>query len=292
VASAVAARPDLAPFSFSFAKGFGSPSVDAQNIERTRRAAELRKAELDTLSKITQKMHDMQDLEDTRLHVSESQAAIDKLDNEYLEKRAGLIRGPGQNLEAVKQLDRLHALQIEKLKSERSIENDSLAHARELADIERRGLGRQDSTIAKLTSELAYRLAILKAAQKLGEIKGIAAANVGVAQAQAGVDNARGQFFQDVGSGAAIARFAQEAIEEAQRKAGEALVAELRQTRADHVSLGPNALKILDEADKLDQASASGLKALAGQDFSGLAALGNLPFSGLQSLSGLTITVQ
>jgi len=280
--SAIASHPQMTPFA----------AVRAQNEERTSRAAELRQSELDTLDKMSQKMGEAADLEATRLHFSESTAALDKLDVEYLEQRAALIRGPGQNLQAVSQLDRLHALKVSRLRNEVSLENDSLAHARELADIERRGLGKRDETIAKLTSELSYRLQILKAAQRLGEIKGIAAANVGVAQAQSGVENARAQFLQDVGSGAAIKQFAQEAIEAAQRKAGEALVAELRQARADHISLGPNALKILDEADKLDQASGAGLKALAGQDFSGLAALGNLPFSGLQSLNGLTITIQ
>jgi hypothetical protein len=135
-------------------------------------------------------------------------------------------------------------------------------------------------------------LQILKAAQKLGEIHGIAAANVGVAQAQAGVENARQQFFQDVGSGAILKQFAQEAIELAQRQAGANLVETLREEKAHGAIFSPEAAKILDEADKLDQARKSGLSALGGQDFSGLAALGNLPFSGLQSLNGLTITVQ
>jgi hypothetical protein len=280
--SAVAAHPNLTPWA----------AVRAQNAERTARESALRASELDTLNKITQKMKEAADLESMRLHFSEATAALYKEEAEYIEKRAALIRGPGQNLQAVAQLDRLHASTVTKLKSQNSAENDSLSHARELADIERRGLGKRDEMIAKLSSELAYRVSILKAAQKLGEIKGIAAANVGVAGALGPVESARKQFFQDVGSGAILKQFAQEAIDEAQRKAGEALVAELRQARTDRVALGPNALKILDEADKLDKSREEGLKALAGQDFSGLAALGNLPFSGLQSLNNLTITVQ
>jgi hypothetical protein len=280
--SAIAAHPNLTPWA----------AVQAQNAERTGRAVELRVSELDTLNKITQKMREAADIEDTRLHVSESQAALEKLQSEYLEKRAALIRGPGQNLQALEQLDRLQAQKVSKQKTETSLENDALTHAKELADIERGRISKQDETIAKLTSELSYRLQILKAAQKLGEIKGIAAASLGVSQAAGGVEAERRQFFQNVGSGSAVKQFAQDAIDEAQRKAGEALVAELRQDRANRVPLGPNAQKILDQADKLDTSSAAGLKALAGQDFSGLAQLGNLPFSGLMALNGLTVTIR
>jgi hypothetical protein len=280
--SAIAAHPQMTPFA----------AVAAQNSERSERTAQLAKSELDTLDKMSQKMGETADLEATRLHFSEATAAMDKLDVEYQEQRAALIRGPGQNLQAVSQLDRLHALKVSRLRSEASLGNDSLAHARELADIERRGLGKRDETIAKLTSELAYRLQILKAAQRLGEIKGIAAANVGVAQAKGPVDDARRQLFQDVATGKALADYEAEKIARAQQETGERIIAEFRADRANRVNLGPAALAELDKADKLDKASAAGLSALGGKDFSGLAALGNLPFSGLQSLDGLTITIQ
>src|SRR4030095_10763729 len=105
------------------AGGGVSAAVAEQNAERTRRSAELRASELDTLAKMTQQMAETADLEETRLHVSQQTAAIDKLDAEYMEKRAALIRGPAQNLAAVAELDRLHSLQVGHLEREFDLEN-------------------------------------------------------------------------------------------------------------------------------------------------------------------------
>jgi len=237
-------------------------------------------------------------IKEEALEVSTAEAAVAQIELDFENKRAALLKsvpfGPvtenvAKRLEA---LDRGEDVTKRTAREKNRADNDALAHARELADIAGRNLGKQDEVIAKLSSELSYRIGILNAAKQLGNIQGVAAANVGVAQGTAAIANERKQFFQNVGSGALLKQFAQDAIDEAQRKAGEALVAELRQARKDRVSLGPNAQKILDEADKLDKSSAAGLKALANQDFSGLASLGNLPFSGLQSLNGLTITIK
>jgi hypothetical protein len=288
IGAAIAGHP------FDIRHPFRTPAsaVAEQNVERNARALELRRSELETLIKIAAKMKEAADIEETRLHVSEATAAIDKEDADYLEKRAALIRGPGQNLQAVAQLDRIHAQTLAKIKSQNSAENDSLAHARELAGIETRGLSKRDETIAKLSSELAYRIQILKTAQKLGEIKGIAVANIGVAQAEAAIAGEQRRFFQDVATGQAVADIIANKLAQAQTRAGERLIAELRSDRARGVPLGPNAQALLDEANRLASSKAAGIQALAGQDFSGLASLGNLPFSGLQSLNGLTITIK
>jgi hypothetical protein len=234
-----------------------------------------------------------------RLTVSELSAEISKAQLDFENKTAAFLETafkPGVDQLSIfkrfaaAQQDR--DLDIKAAKQKASLENESLTHARELADIESRGLSKRDETIAKLTSELAYRLRILKAAQQLGDIKGIAAANVGVAQAEAGVANARQQFFRDVATGKVIADIMADKLAKEQEAEGERLIAELRADRARGVALGPVAQAELDKADILDKAKATGLKALAGQDFSGLASLGNLPFSGLKSLDGLTITIK
>jgi hypothetical protein len=238
-------------------------------------------------------------IKEEALTVSAAEAEVAQIRLDFENKRAALLKsvpfGPvtenvAKRLEA---LDRGEDVAKRTAREKNKSDNEALAHARELADIDRRGLGKQDQTIAKLSSELAYRLRILDAARKLGDIRGIAAANVGVAQAQAGVADARADFYKNIGPhGHSIADITQQIADEAEIKAGEALVAQLRQDRAKGVSLGPIFTKYLDEADKLDKASQAGLSALSGQDFSGLAALGNLPFSGLQTLNGLTITIQ
>jgi hypothetical protein len=97
---------------------------------------------------------------------------------------------------------------------------------------------------------------------------------------------------QDLSSGAAYAKFQQEKTEQIQRDNARVLIEQLRKDREKGVLLDEFLSKMLADADKLDKASESGLKALDGQDFSGLAALGNLPFTGLQSLNGITITIK
>jgi hypothetical protein len=93
------------------------------------------------------------------------------------------------------------------------------------------------------------------------------------------------QFNKDVGSGKFVNQtIPQQDLEEQQRTAGEALIAELRADRDNGVSLGPNAKRILKEADRLSGNTR--------KDYSGLAALDGLKFEGLRALDGLTITIK
>jgi hypothetical protein len=128
-------------------------AVAAQNAARTQRSLELRQTELETLSKIAGKMAEAADLEDERMHVSQQTAALDKLDAEYIEKRAALVRGPGQNLEAVAQLDRMHSLQTEQLQYEQALERGK---SDEMIKQNRFGRDR----LASLIEEVRYTKAI------------------------------------------------------------------------------------------------------------------------------------
>lgn len=238
-------------------------------------------------------------IKEQALTISAADAAEAQTRLEFENKRAALLKsvpfgpvteGTAKRLEA---LQRDEAVTIRTGREKARADNEALAHARELADIERRGLGTQDLTIAKLTSELAFRLRILDAARKLGDIRAIAAANVGVAQEQAAIQNARNAFYENLGPhGHAFEDIRQEKRREAERKSGQELVEQLRKDKEKGVILDEVLQRVLDNANKLDKSSSEGLQALANQDFSGLAALGNLPFSGLQTLNGLTITVQ
>ncbi len=226
------------------------------------------------------------------LKVSSESAAIAKAQLDYANATATLLKTaftPDADQKAI--FKRVLALRQERdltketARNKASLENDSLAHARELADIEAAGLSKEDEAIAKLGSELAYRRLILAEAEKLGEIKGIAAADVGVAQALAALAKLKQQFAQDVGSGKFVNQtIPQEDLEKRQREAGEAVIAELRDSVARGIPLGPNAQRILKEADRLDK--------VGSKDFSGLAALDGLQFTSLRALDGLTITIK
>jgi hypothetical protein len=93
------------------------------------------------------------------------------------------------------------------------------------------------------------------------------------------------QFAQSVGNGQFVAGLAQQDAQENARAFGEALIAELRSDLAKGITLGPNAQRILEEADRQSQLPAN-------QDFSGLASLDGLQFTGLRALDGLNITVK
>lgn len=276
-------------------------AVAAQNEARTRRSADLRASELETLSKMTEKMGETADIEDTRLHISEQTAAIDKLDAEYLEKRAALIRGPAQNLGAVEQLDRLHALQVEKLRTEGDLETrktlelikqariggDRLESLREevryTADIYRNTAGR--SIEETMRAQLDYE-------------KALAALKEETLQKEKSLLNAVRQVRTQ--QEALVTEQAQEDIKTPQQKFEELrqnqqLYVALR-SRAWQQGLAPPTAPRFGEAYRPFEGTfaqrAAGLQALVNADFSSLASLSGMDFSGLQSLSGLMITVQ
>jgi hypothetical protein len=291
LAAAIAAHPNLTP----------RAAVAAQSEERSARSAALRASELETLTKMAQKMEETADLEDERMHVSQQTAAIDKLDAEYMEKRAALIRGPGQNLEAVSQLDRLHSLQVEKLRTEGDLENrkteeqikqyrigsDRLESLKEevryTEDLYRNTAGRsiEESMAAQVQYEKA--LADLKEETLSRERKLVSA-----------IRDARRE------QQSLVLEQAQEDIrtpQEKWRSYWENLrLYEAVRTRAFQQGMtapeAPRFGEVYRPFEGTFEQRAAGLRSLIGADFSGLVKLSGLNFSGLETLANLNIIVQ
>jgi hypothetical protein len=246
-------------------------------------------------------MGEAADLEDTRLHVSEQTAAIDKLDADYLEKRAALIRGPGQNLEAVEQLDRLHGLAVEKLTTENDLENKKIEEQIKLA---RMGSDRLDALKeeVRFTAEL-YRLSAggsIEASMRaqLSYEKALADAKEETLNREKSLVNTIKQAQREQQS--LIIEQAREDIKTPAAKYQELqentrLYEALRSRAWEQGMAAPGAPRYGEEYHPFEGTfaeRAAGLQSLINADFSSLAALSGLDFSGLIPLSGLTITIQ
>jgi hypothetical protein len=291
LAAAIAAHPTLTP----------AAAVAAQDAERTARSADLRAAELETLSKMTQKMAETADLEDTRLHLSQQTAAVHKLDAEYQERYAALLTGPGQNLDAIEQLDRLHALQVENLNRQFELENkktieqikqarigsDRLESLREevryTADIYRNTAGR--SVEESLSAQLDYEKALRDLKEEtLQKEKSLVTAIKQARTEQQSLVLEQAQ--QDIRTPAA--KFAD--LRENQR-----LYEALRSRAWQQGMAAPAPPRFGEEYRPFEGTfaqRAAGIQALIGADFSSLAALSGLDFSGLETLSQLNIIIQ
>ena len=319
LAAAIAAHPTLTP----------RAAVAAQGAERTQRATELRASELDTLTKITEKMADINDLEDTRQHVSERTAAIDKLDTDYMEKRAALIRGPTQNLAAVEELDRLHGLQVEKLNREFDLESkknvEQVKQARSASDrlalevqIESQ-LGNQVETQARVALVGSDRLESLKEEVRFTaelyrntagrSIEESLRAQIDYEKALANLKQETLNRQKGIVSAIREARTAQQSLimEQAQQdlktvaqkydelRANQRLYEAIRSRAWAQGMAPPTAPRFGEEYRPFEGTfaqRAAGLQALIAADFSGLAELSGLPFDGLKALNNLNIIVK
>jgi hypothetical protein len=291
LAAAIAAHPNLTP----------RAAVAAQSEERSARNAALRASELETETKIAQKMAETADLEDVRLHVSEQTAAIDKLDADYLEKRATLIRGPGQNLQAVEQLDRLHGLQVEKLATENDLENKKIEEQIKLARIGSDRLEALKEEV-RFTAEL-YRLSAggsIEASMRaqLSYEKALADAKEETLNREKSLVNTIKQAQREQQS--LIIEQAREDIKTPAEKYQELeennrLYEALRARAWEQGIMAPAPPRYGEQYRPFEGTfaeRAGGLRSLIAADFSSLAALAGLDFSGLIPLSGLTIIVR
>jgi hypothetical protein len=316
---------------FGWGAGGGvSAAVAEQNAERTRRSSDLRKSELDTLAKMTEKMAEMADVEDTRLHVSQRTAAIDKLDAEYMEKRALLILpGPAQNLAAVEHLDRLHDLQVGHLEQEFDLESkksiEQIKQARTASDrlalevqIERE-LGNVHDTQARVTLLGSDRLESLKEQVRYTadlyrntagrSIEESLAAQVLYERSLADLKEETLNRQKQLVTAIRQARTEQQSLimEQAQQdvksvatkyeelRANQRLYEALRSRAWQQGMMAPAAPRFGEEYRPFEGTfaeRAAGLRALIDADFSSLASLSGLDFSGLHNLSGMTIIVQ
>jgi hypothetical protein len=318
--AAIAAHPNLTP----------AAAVAAQNAERSARSAALRVSESETLNTIAQKMSEINDIEDTRLHVSERTAAIDKLDADYLEKRAELIRpGPRQNLAAVEQLDRLHGLQVEKLENENDLETQKtqeqikqarMASNRLAIEVQiERELGNVTETQAREVLVGSDRLEILKEQVRFAAELYRNSAGLSIEESQRrqiiyekALAEAKEETLNRQKSIVTQLRQAQREqqsliMEQAQQdiKTPEARWQDYFQNQQLYVALrsraweqgmaAPTAPRYGEEYRPFEGTfaeRAGGLQSLIAADFSSLADLAGLDFSGLVSLSGLTIVVR
>jgi hypothetical protein len=291
MAAAIAAHPNLTP----------AAAVAAQNAERAARSAALHQAELDTMAKITEKMAQAADLEYTRLHVSQQQAAIDKLDAEYTERRAALLIGPGQNLEAIAELDRLHDLQRENLQYQNDLENKKT-----LEQIKQARIG--EDRLEQLREEVRYTKEIYQNTANRS-VEEQLAAQVNYEKALAALKAETLKREKDLVSAIKQARTEQQSLvlEQAQYdvKTPQSKFEELRANQDLYVALRSRAWQQgmpapiaprFGEPYKPFEGTfaqrAAGLQALIGADFSSLAALSGLDFSGLETLSQLNIIIQ
>lgn len=318
-ASAIAAHPELSI----------PEAVAAQNVERNQRAADLRASELETMNKIAAKMGEINDLEDTRQHVSERTAAIDKLDADYMEKRAALIRGPTQNLAAVEQLDRLHALQVEKLEREYDLESqksvEQVNQARSASDrlalevqIESE-LGDQVETQARVAMVGSDRLESLKEEVRFTaelyrntagrSVEESMRAQIDYEKALAALKQETLNRQKSIVAEIRNARTAQQSLimEQAQQdlktvaqkydelRANLRLYEALRSRAWEQGMAAPTAPRFGEEYHPFEGTfaqRAAGLQALIAADFTSLASLSGLDFAGLRALNNLNIIVQ
>jgi hypothetical protein len=315
---------------FHWGPGGGiSAAVAEQIAERTRRSAALHQAEVDTMAKITQKMAETADLEYTRLHVSQQQAAIDKLDAEYTERRARLLVGPGQNLEAIAQLDRLHDLQRENLQYEHDLQNkatqEQVKQARmasnrlelevqirsELGNVneeQARVVRLGDDRLESLKEEVRYTYDLYRntagrsveesLAAQIQYEKALAALKAETLSRQKALLSAIRQTRTEQQS--LIMEQAQQDVKSVATKyeelrANERLYEALRSRAWQQGMAAPAAPRFGEEYRPFEGTfaqRAAGLRALIDADFSSLASLSGLDFSGLHNLSGMTIIVQ
>jgi hypothetical protein len=311
------------------ARQVGYNAILAQNEARTQRSAQLRASELETQTKIAAKMGEINDLEDTRLHVSEQTAAINKLDADYAEKRAALIRGPTQNLAAVEQLDRLHALQIEKLQTEFDLENkksaEQIKQARTASDrlalevqIESQ-LGNVVETQARVALIGSDRLESLREEVRFtAELyRNTAGRSIEESlRAQIDYEKALSNLKQEtlnrqksIVGAIREARTAQQSLimEQAQQdiktvaqkyeelRANQRLYEALRSRAWQQGMMAPAAPRFGEEYHPFEGTfaeRAAGIQALINADFSSLASLSGLDFAGLRALNSLNIIVQ
>ena len=318
-ASAIATHPELSI----------PEAVAAQNVERNQRAADLRASELETMNKIAAKMGEINDLEDTRQHVSERTAAIDKLDADYMEKRAALIRGPTQNLAAVEQLDRLHALQVEKLEREYDLESqksvEQVNQARSASDrlalevqIESE-LGDQVETQARVAMVGSDRLESLKEEVRFTaelyrntagrSVEESMRAQIDYEKALAALKQETLNRQKSIVAEIRNARTAQQSLimEQAQQdlktvaqkydelRANLRLYEALRSRAWEQGMAAPTAPRFGEEYHPFEGTfaqRAAGLQALIAADFTSLASLSGLDFAGLRALNNLNIIVQ
>jgi hypothetical protein len=218
-----------------------------------------------------------------------------------MEKRAALVRGPAQNLAAVAELDRIHALQRENLEHSFELENKKTEEQVKQARI---GSDRLQS----LREEVRYTAEIYRntAGRSVEESM---AAQVDYEKALANLKEETLRKQKSIVDKIKEARTAQQSLimEQAQQdlksvaakyeelRVNQRLYEALRSRAWEQGMAAPAAPRFGEEYHPFEGTfaeRAAGLQALIGADFSSLASLSGMDFSGLESLSGLMITIQ